>query len=149
MNHTVDSPITYQKSRPSRHRVIFFSFRILLGLMLLYKGIQFLHDEVIIKEVVSENDWLSRFSMLPFIIPWIHLIGGFFILIGLYTRISILVQIPLAVGAVIALYNSDGSVYGSEMIFAISILVLLTIYLIFGDGFYSWKKLIRKEKELI
>jgi len=126
-------------------------FRVILGLALFYKGISFIYNAVILEQIFSETDFLSKISLLQFIIPWAHIIGGFFILIGIYTRTSIIVQLPIVLGAIVVLLNSskNNSLYSAEMIFAVVILILMIVYLKLGGGFYSWNQLIKKEKEII
>ncbi len=114
------------------------------------KGVDFIRNKAVLRQVISETDVLEKFSIIEAAIPWVHILGGLLILIGLYTRIVIFIQIPLVVGAIIVLYNTKNtSFYSTEMIFAVTILTMLIIYLKFGDGFYSWKNLIHKERDIV
>jgi putative oxidoreductase len=132
------------------NKIIVLIFRVILGGALFIKGVDFVRNKAVLKQVISETDLLDNFSILETAIPWIHLLGGLLILIGMFTRIVIFIQIPLVVGAIIVLFNTKNtSFYSTEMIFAVTILLLLIIYLKFGDGFYSWKNLIHKEKDIV
>jgi uncharacterized membrane protein YphA (DoxX/SURF4 family) len=132
------------------NKIIALLLRVILGGALFIKGVDFIRNKAILKQVISEADLLEKFSILEAAIPWIHLLGGLLIIIGLYTRLVIFIQIPLVVGAIIVLFNTKNtSFYSTEMIFAVTILLLLLICLKFGDGFYSWKNLIHRERDIV
>lgn len=132
------------------NKIILLLFRVVLGGALFIKGVDFIRNKVVLRQVISGTDVLEKLSILEAVIPWIHILGGLLILIGLYTRIVIFIQIPLVVGAIIFLYNTRSASFNStEMIFAVIILILLLFYLKFGDGFYSWKNLIRNERDIV
>ncbi len=129
-------------------RVLLFCFRVLLGLALIYKGIHFIQQEEHLEKIIVQSEKLSGLTIPKILIPWLHLIGGFFISIGVYTRFMILVQLPLIAGALILFFTTnDATIPYSEMYFASAILLLQVIYFIFGDGFYSWRLLLKKEKD--
>ena len=131
------------------NRIISLIFRLILGLTLFIKGVSFIRNKVLIETLISKNAILEKLTFLNLLIPFIHILGGFFILIGIYTRIAILIQIPIIIAAIIFLFNSGSDVYPKEIAFATTILIMLVIYLKFGDGFYSWKNLINKEKDIL
>lgn len=132
------------------NKIIILLLRIILGGALFIKGVDFIRNKVVLKQVIAETDLLEKFSVLESAIPWIHILGGVLIIIGMYTRLAIFIQIPLVIGAIIVLYNTkNASFYSIEMIFAVIILIMLLVYLKFGDGFYSWRNLIRKEKDIV
>ena len=131
-------------------RIAVLLFRVILGGALFIKGVDFVRNKVVLKQVISETDYLDKFSFLEVAIPWIHILGGVFIAIGMFTRIVIYIQIPIVIGAIFVLLNTKNTSFQSpEMIFAVIILIMLLIYLKFGDGFYSWRNLIHKEKDIV
>ena len=131
------------------NRIILLVFRVILGLTLFIKGVSFIRNKVLIETLISKNAILEKFTFLNLLIPFIHILGGFFILIGIYARTAILIQIPIIIAAIIFLIKSGGDSYFNEIAFAVTILIMLVIYLKFGDGFYSWKNLINKEKDIL
>jgi uncharacterized membrane protein YphA (DoxX/SURF4 family) len=131
------------------NRIVSLIFRVILGLTLFIKGVSFIRNKVLIETLISKNAILEKLTFLNLLIPFIHILGGFFILIGIYTRIAILIQIPIIIAAIIFLFDSVGNSYFNEIAFAVTILIMLVIYLKFGDGFYSWKNLINKEKDIL
>ena len=80
----------------------------------------------------------SSFNFLPdwvaLVITWIHLLCGFLITIGLFTRLSALIQIPILIGAVIINASTGIFTPGSELIFSMLVLVLLVFFLFEGGG---------------
>jgi uncharacterized membrane protein YphA (DoxX/SURF4 family) len=132
-----------------RNTLMLLIFRVVLGLTLFIKGISFIRDKATIETLISKTAILEKLTFLNVLIPFIHILGGFFILIGIYTRIAILIQLPIIIAAILFLLNAESSFYPHEMVFALTILIMLVLYLFFGDGFYSWKNLINKEKDIL
>ncbi len=136
------------KEISTSRRVALLVFRIVLGLALCYKGIAFIQDDALLKQIMTNSKRLSGFSIPYFAIPWVHLIGGFFITIGVFTRLMILSQIPLVISAILIIANMESAEqHAGELSLAIGMLLLLLVYFLFGDGFYSWVKLLNKERE--
>ena len=74
----------------------------------------------------------------------VHLMGGFLIAIGLITRVSVLFQIPILVGAIVFVNAQKGffSMH-SELPLSILVLCLLILFLIVGSGKYSADEFMR------
>lgn len=85
------------------------------------------------------------FSSLMFIIAgqytvFAHLVGGFLIAIGLFTRFACLIQIPVLLGAIIFVNSSHDMLRPySELFLSIIVLLLLVYFLIVGNGPISYK----------
>jgi len=141
--------INYSTKRERSKNVVLLFFRAILGIGLFAKGITFLHDKALIENLISETTRPEKLSFLGFIIPYLHLAGGFFILIGLYTRLAIILQIPIIFGAVVLLLKATNNFQQGEFLFAVIILAMLLIQFINGDGFYSWRNLINEEKNIV
>jgi uncharacterized membrane protein YphA (DoxX/SURF4 family) len=111
--------------------------RIGLGLFLLAKGINFMHDSTMLDRLLyggasmaeNETHWL------PLLITWANFLGGFMIIIGLWTRLICLLQLPILVGAIIFINSQRGGFAPeSELGLAILGLVLAIFFLIEGSG---------------
>jgi putative oxidoreductase len=112
--------------------------RVALGLCLLAKGISCIRNSTILQEIFTKSSIPPFFSWLAYFIPWAHLFGGFLIVIGLFTRIASLLQIPILIGAIIFVNTKNGVYSGeSDLLFSIIVLVLLIFFLIEGGGPYS------------
>ena len=84
---------------------------------------------------------------LTTIIPWLHILGGTMIIVGLYTRLSSLVQIPILLGAIF-IVNAKKFFFinGADLLFSIVILILLLFFLMNGAGRFSLDHYFSKPK---
>ena len=126
------------------HPVLLLLLRAALGIALVSKGISFISDIISLKALLAE----SSFSFLPdwiaLVITWIHLLCGFLITVGLFTRLSALIQIPILIGAVIINLSVGIFTPGSELVFSLLVLVLLVFFLFEGGGELSVDDYIKK-----
>lgn len=118
--------------------------RIVLGIFLCYKGVDFLRNT---SDLISLMTLRSPFGSFVIIlvahyVAFAHIIGGFFLTIGMFTRAACLIQIPILIGAIIFVNISATrnafSPY-SELFLSILILLLLIYFLIIGNGPLSVK----------
>ena len=86
---------------------------------------------------------------LTTIIPWLHILGGTMIIVGLYTRLSSLVQIPILLGAIF-IVNAKKVFFINEadLLFSIVILILLLFFLLDGGGRFSLDHYFSKPKNV-
>jgi putative oxidoreductase len=111
--------------------------RIALGIFLCYKGVDFLRNT---SELISLMTNRSPFGSLTLIllahyVTFAHILGGFFLTIGMFTRAACLVQIPILLGAIIFVNSAPSALSPySEMAFSVLILLLLIYFLIAGNG---------------
>ncbi len=109
--------------------------RVVLGVCLIIKGISFMNDSVGLESVLAETKVGFTNTWLPIFITWLHMLGGFFIIVGLFTRVATLVLIPVLLGAVF-LVNIPRGIFapGSEFGFSLAVLLLLIFFFIEGSG---------------
>ncbi|MBU3714411.1 MAG: DoxX family protein [Ferruginibacter sp.] len=124
-------------------------FRVILGLALFLKGIQFIRDKSLIEKIEQGTAIFNEYEWLLTIIPWLHLLGGLFIVMGIFTRWAIVFQLPIVIGAIVFVNARTGIFAGSELILSIVVLSLCILFLVEGDGFLSWKKMLKKEKDIV
>ncbi len=115
--------------------------RIVLGFILFWKGISFIRDSsdlqlmlqrMSIGAIHENSEWIA------FLITYINLLGGLFILVGLFTKTSCIVQIPILIGAVFFVNTKDGlNQSTSELVLSAVVLVLLILFAIKGSGVLS------------
>ena len=113
-------------------------FRVALGLCLFIKGIQFIYNSILLDRIFAGSAFLSNFSWLSAIIPYVHLLGGALLVPGLFTRFICLIHIPILLGAVFFVNIKQGFFSGgSDLLFSIVILLLLCLFAIEGGGRFS------------
>jgi uncharacterized membrane protein YphA (DoxX/SURF4 family) len=124
--------------------------RIVLGVFLCYKGIEFLSDTSVVVKEISENMSFGSFTLvlLSHYIVFAHLLGGFLIALGIITRIASLLQIPILLGAIIFINAPEGLWQPfSEIWLSIIVLLLLVYFSLAGDGRWSFNWIIDHEKK--
>ena len=116
--------------------------RIALGVFLCYKGIDFLRNTSLLIGLMSGRSSFSSFLtvLLAHVIPFIHVVGGILLVLGLFTRFACLIQIPVLIGAIIFIKTAqDVLLPYSELLVTITVLLLLFYFLIAGNGPLSFK----------
>ncbi len=123
----------------------FVFLRVGLGISLLLKGILFISNSADLEFLIAGTPLIDSSNLLAFIITWAHLFGGFMIIIGSLTRLAVLLQIPILVGAIIFV-NAPKGVFAaeSELGFSIIVLLLLILFFIKGGGPYSFDSYLKK-----
>jgi putative oxidoreductase len=119
--------------------------RVALGISLTLKGYTFLYNRVSLENLLEQSGIEQYNSWLPYVITWLHLICGFFITIGLFTRFSALIMIPILVFAVFFI-NAPLGLFapGSEFVFSLLVLLMLVFFLIEGGGQLSMDTALKK-----
>ena len=116
------------------HPRLLLLLRAALGIALTIKGISFMSDMMSLKALLAESSFNFLPDWIALVITWIHLLCGFLITIGLFTRLSALIQIPILIGAVIINASTGIFTPGSELIFSLLVLILLVFFLFEGGG---------------
>ena len=119
--------------------------RVVLGVCLIYKGIDFIQNKDQLESYFMQSSLLKNLVWSVDLLPWIHIIGGIFILVGFFTRFWSLIQIPIVLGAVVFVNITEtAKVAQSELPLSFLILVLVIIFYIEGGGYMSLDNYIRK-----
>ena len=115
--------------------------RIVLGIILFWKGINFIRDSSDLPSmlqrmsigVINKNsEWIA------FLITYINLLGGLLIAVGLFTKTSCMIQIPILIGAVFFVNTKHGlNQSSSELILSAIVLILLILFAVKGSGVIS------------
>lgn len=118
--------------------------RIVLGIFLCYKGIDFLRNTSSLINVMQNASPFSDFMiiLMGHFVTFAHIVGGFFLIIGLFTRAACLIQIPVLVMAIVFVnINATRDAFSpySELFLSIIVLLLLIYFLIIGNGPLSVK----------
>lgn len=119
--------------------------RIALGIFLCLKGAEFATNMSTVMSLMQGNMPFSSFVMvlIGHYIVFAHVMGGFFLALGLLTRFVCLIQIPILLGAIIFINTSADMMRPfSELFLSILVLVLLIYFLIIGSGPWSLDRVI-------
>lgn len=134
----IESPVTEKTdfSQPAWLTI----FRIALGLILFWKAIVFIRDTTILQSMIQQTGigfFSNNAEMLAFIIAYLTLLCGLFILSGLFTRTSSIVQIPILIVAVFFVNSKSIDQSASELVLSVVVLILLIVFAIKGSGTIS------------
>jgi putative oxidoreductase len=109
--------------------------RIVLGVILIIKGIFFISHAQVLKELIIQSRFAGGVGFFTAYITFAHLFGGVFIIIGLITRVAALLQVPVLLGAIFFILPAQNlSDFGSDFIISVVVLGLLIYVLVKGAG---------------
>ena len=130
---------------PLRKSFVLLVARILVGVILLVKGILFLSNSEQLQQMILSSRFAAGVVFLTAYITFAHLFGGVFIIIGLFTRISALLQLPILLGAVFLVLPWQVHITGvDELILSIVVLGLLLFILWRGCGEFSMEHYLKE-----
>ncbi|WP_336514006.1 DoxX family protein [Pollutibacter soli] len=111
--------------------------RIVLGIFLFLKGLEFVNNMDQLTNTISSGSFMTAMSagVLAHYVVFAHIIGGILIAFGLLTRFACIIQIPILLGALFVV-NAQGGIFTpfTEIWMAILVLLLLGFFLIEGSG---------------
>lgn len=129
-----------------RHHPVWLDIvRIGLGVFLFIKGIGFISDTTRLAEIVNG----LKIDLFPVIavhyVAFVHIFGGFLIALGVLTRLSCLLQIPILLVAVFFVNLRQGFSYlNSELWLSLLSLILVIVFYIVGSGRFSMDEWMRQ-----
>ncbi|MBS1751992.1 MAG: DoxX family protein [Bacteroidetes bacterium] len=121
--------------------------RVVLGLFLVFKGIDFINHMDRLTDLMGRSRFLGSLSLglLAHYIVFAHLVGAALITAGLLTRLACLVQIPILIGAVFFINSSAGILAPYDVLWlSVIVLLLLVFFLIAGSGPFSVDEQMKK-----
>src|SRR5215218_4173374 len=130
---------------PLRKSFVLLVARIVVGVVLLIKGILFVSNSEQLEQLILSSRFAFGVRFLTAYITFAHLFGGVFIIIGLFTRIAALLQIPILLGAVFLVLPWQVHITGiGELILSIVVLGLLLFILWKGSGEISMEQYLKR-----
>ncbi|MBX9853381.1 MAG: DoxX family protein [Cytophagaceae bacterium] len=126
---------------------ILAGLRIVLGLILLFQGIHFIQNTGEVQSMLSNTRFEFGAMTMAHLIALFHLAGGVMVASGFLTRLALLFQLPILIGAVLFSHTARGvyTVY-SEFWFALVVLLLMCFFLYYGSGVYSLDTVLRRKR---
>lgn len=145
------SVVTDVEKWGNAHRPGFLDFfRIILGLFITYKGLDFITNMDELEMTASGLNVYFAGATLAHYVVFAHILGGPLLAFGLFTRAICIINLPVLIGAVVFVNAPKGFLsVGNHMELEISLVVLagLIIFTIFGAGKYSIDAKRRREAE--
>jgi putative oxidoreductase len=132
----------------SHHPKFLDIIRVALGIFLLLKGLGFMDNTASLQSLI-ENKTDITFSpallmALVYYVTFVHLVGGTLIALGILTRFSALMQIPVVFGAVFFI-NILQSPFNTDLVSSIIALAFLVVFAVLGSGKWSLEHYLREQ----
>jgi putative oxidoreductase len=125
--------------------MLFTVLRVVLGLILLIHGIYFIQNTETVIAMLHAARLEFGAVALSHYIALVHIAGGILIAIGMITRVSILFQLPILIGAVFVGFGPLGVV--THVLIAIPTLLLALFFLFYGSGVHSVNAVTNEERD--
>jgi len=122
------------------------SLRIVLAAVLLLKGFRFLFHSDELTNVISTYNPTTIAVIFTWFVILADMVGGIFILIGVLTRATCIVQIPILIGAMLLSLETH-VLNSSEWLLAFVTFFLIVYLYIYGSGKFSVGYLLLKQAE--
>ncbi|GAB3818222.1 DoxX family protein [Pontibacter rugosus] len=148
MNLTHEINHSSERINSANNPVWMDGLRIILGIFLFIKGIMFLEHTSDVFYLFSQSQDVISLKKASMITSLVHIIGGLMIASGSLTRLAILCQMPVVLGAVLIVNPQQGlHIENTELWLSILVLGLLLFFMIVGPGRYSVdNKLLRQKR---
>lgn len=123
-------------------------FRVALGAALLLKGVSLLNNLPDFGRLVDENNLTGYKDLIIDSVPWIHIAGGFLIIIGMFTRFASLIQIPVLLATILFISSKQGFFsIQTDLSISLVIIFLLLVFILEGSGPLSLAGYFKEEEE--
>ena len=121
----------------THHPVVWDVVRIALGIFLFMKGMAFMENTADLRSIIEAQDTIifppSAIMALVYYVTFAHMVGGIMIALGILTRFSSIIQIPIVLGAVFV-NDSLLSPINAQLWYSVIALALLVVFIIIGSG---------------
>jgi putative oxidoreductase len=126
-----------EKWGDSHHPKFLDIIRIVLGIFLLLKGLGFMENTANLKYIIENQPDITLPSgvlvALVYYVTFVHMVGGTLIALGILTRFSAIIQIPVVFGAVFFI-NILQSPFNTDLLSSVLALVFLVVFAVIGSG---------------
>lgn len=109
--------------------------RIALGVFLIFKGISFIKDASHLEELLIGLDDFSVMVWMVHYVGMFHFAGGILLIFGLLTRVVLIVQLPIFIGAIIINFFTVFNI--QSFLEALLVLTVSLFFILYGSGKHS------------
>lgn len=125
----------------------FTLLRVALGMIIIWKGVNFIRNTAVAESLIEQTGvrvFSENSGLLAYVITYLSLLCGLFILIGFITRLSAMVMIPVLLVAVffINIKRLDDNIF--EFILSLIALALLILFAVKKSGRFSADEYFRR-----
>ena len=133
----IQLPTKEQKSQYDLSHYLELIIRIIVGLFLILNGVYFLNNNAPLEELLGRGMSVLVSELIIIFIGTVHLFGGVLIVIGLFTRLAIVLQIPAVLLESYFIKPPASFIGNSDMY--VSILILIPLFFLFvrNSGAFS------------
>lgn len=136
----------YIRRAESNRDLVLDVVRVYLGAGLFFRGLVLVFTDVGIQQFTGGAAPSITTSGLAMYVMAAHLVGGALLLVGLFTRLAALIQIPVLAGAVLLVHWQNGLLSANQSLeFSALVLFLLVLVFLFGGGQWSLDRRWREE----
>ncbi len=139
-----------RRERPlPRNTFLVAVLRALLGIILMWKGITLLRNSALTESLIAQTNvdmFANNAQTLAFVVSYLSLLCGFFILIGLFTRWASILLIPVLVVAAFFVNIRQVNTNLFEFILSLVALGLLILFAIRGSREYAADQYLSKKE---
>jgi uncharacterized membrane protein YphA (DoxX/SURF4 family) len=139
-----------EKWGDSHHPRFLDIIRILLGIFLLLKGLGFMDNTANLKALIENQADIDvapgLLMALVYYVTFVHLVGGTLIALGILTRFSAIMQIPVVFGAVFFI-NILQSPFNTDLASSVAALIFLVVFAVIGSGRVSLENYLKSCNE--
>jgi uncharacterized membrane protein YphA (DoxX/SURF4 family) len=127
----------FRRIEANRHIVIDV-VRVYLGAGLFFRGLALALTDSGLQQLTGGAAPSLTTSGVALYVMAAHLVGGALLIVGLYTRLAALVQLPVLSGAVLVVHWQNGLLSANQSLeFSALVLFLLGLVFLFGGGRWS------------
>jgi putative oxidoreductase len=135
----------------SHHPRFLDIIRIALGIFLLLKGLGFMENTTNLKSIIENQPDISiapgLLMALVYYVTFVHLVGGTLIALGILTRFSAIMQIPVVFGAVFFIDILE-SPFNTDLLSSVAALIFLVVFAVIGPGKLSLENYLVSQNNL-
>lgn len=123
--------------------------RVVLGLFLFLKGLLFLEHTTDVFYIFSSSQDVISAGKAHLLTSMVHIVGGLMIAFGMLTRLALLCQIPILLGALLIVNPQRGGIHlgNAELILSLAVTALILFFMVKGPGRYSVDNKVLRQRQ--